>query len=327
MPSRPPNAIASGHQRSNDALQNLHSAQQNFQELKKGVLSAAEEKELTDYGIQKKNAHGFANKALISADGNTLMLSLDGATLARKQFEAKGFFAKLFGSAPPHLLQTYRKTFDPKYGKDLDFKAETEAHLIKNLKSNHYYGQLLFKKKNGNFDLAKPDFCTITDSLYSAAKRVDPKLAKKYPDKLKKSFTIDKVIADWHSQKNDLDTAVSAIAEGITKTTDCKLLTIPFECNYSNPNFSNTVIKGWTHPLLKVDGNWIAEPPRDNSAMTVLQYKPEAEELSTIFDGKLVELETETRASSGPDPLERNKTHKKTMQQCIQANKSLLGIN
>lgn len=224
------------------------------------------------------------NKAVLSDDGNTLVLTLDGRTTLSNYFGGKGaisrFYAKTLGAIPRAFgsantligSRRYKELYNQDQTIDPDGeKGESLSELHKGLYSNHYHSVVVFEKDKVSGKFTKyPKALAITDSYMMLIRsniktiKLDAKEEeiKALEESFKKYYSLDKVLPWFSSDENfDFNEMRHKIIEGLYQAQGFDLLTVPSQIDpspNSNTNDLNYKRIEWHDVKQKNSGDWKA---------------------------------------------------------------------
>ncbi len=270
------NTVASTPSSANQSMTVLHQAPSTPQvaQLKNYSFKkiTLEDKDLAPELIKILNRHKILseeeyrhNKAVLSDDGNTLVMTLDGKTTLANYFGGKGaikrFYSKTLGAIPrtfgsPNTLlgaRKYKELYNPDQTAEPNGeKGESLSELIRGLYSNHYHSVVIFQKDpvTGQFEKA-PKALAITDS-YMMLIRANIKVIKAdateeeikaLEQRFKKYYSLDKVLPFFSMEEAqklgiDFNEIRHKIIEGLYQAQGFDLLAVASQIDPS-PN-SNT---------------------------------------------------------------------------------------
>ncbi len=275
--------------------------------------AADELKELVrDFTIDTK-----VNKALLSADKKTLVLTLTGK-VAAKRFFNNSWLSRVFGGGSKLAAKWYREQWDPKQNKNLEYQSESLEDLVGNLRKDHYYAQVLFKRdeKTGRFNTKEPNFISITDSLFFAAK--SGKLGEAMRNKFRHHYTIDKTISN-PKDKRLIENTQDVVEALITAMSAEKpTIIVPFKIEPQGQMHSASI--AWDYPLLRADGKWEIK----NGPYSFVSFARPQELASNPIDEEVAALHAHTLTFSGPNPMDKSETNKNLVDTVALANQMKL---
>ncbi len=262
--------------------------------------------------IQHYKTDGKPNTAVLSKDGNSLVVAITGQDAAAKLFNDSWFskiWAKLRSAPNPGLvMEWYKNYYDPKTNPRLDYKSDDPSDLVKSLKANFYHSQILFKRDpaTGVFDIKNPSFVSISDSYWFAAEHA--KLGKDVQNRYRHYYTIDKTVANPNDKELMANTAT--IAESFfTALPKTNGLIVPFALK----DLPNSRVLDWHFPLYTKDNKWVEEKGQ------VSFIRPAARTTQDI-DPVIAKLDMQTRISSGDKLMPGYQEHKAIVDRCIEQN-------
>ncbi len=266
---------------------------------------------LARHKVYKQEAYRY-NTAVLSEDGNTLVMPLDGRTVLANYFGGRGatkrFLNRTVGCVPrtfgSHntLLGTrkYKELYSKSHDAELDSdKGESLAELIKGLQTNHYHGVVVFEKdpKLGKFP-KYPKALAITDSyallVKSNISTIKPGGAeeeiKALEAQFKKYYSLDKVLPFFSMEEAkelgiDFNEIRHKIIEGLYQAQGFDLLAVASKLDFSSSSLSNKYIDKWHTISEKNNGSWKATG--DASLVTNAIFtntKEKAEYLANLKD-------------------------------------------
>jgi hypothetical protein len=256
---------------------------------------------LIRHNVFKEDKYKY-NNAVISEDGNTLVLAVNGRTLLANYFGGTGmisrffnrvigFFTGIFGRADKFIAaKKYKELYNQPEQQALDGeRGESLAELRAGLNSNHYHGTIVYEKdpKTGAFE-KKPKAIGITDA-YMLFVRPQIKLIK--PDateeeiksleqKFRRYYSLDKVIPLFGLEdKVDFNEIRHKIIEGLYQAQGFDLLAVPSQID-PNPNSNTNDLNyrriNWNDIRQMNNGEW--KLIKDNRSITLVRPLDKAQE-------------------------------------------------
>ncbi len=279
--------------------------------------------------IEYYNADGKSNTAVISKDGNSLVVALNGNDAAKKLFSnswLKNLWCKLTRSPNPSQgLEWYKKYYDPKTNPELEYKSDEPKRLLSSLKKGYYHAQVLFKRNptTGIFDIKSPNFISISDSYWYAAQHcklgeltnATKEQRQRVQQQYRHYYTIDKTVAN--PADPDLMGNTALIAEAFfTALPKSNGLIVPFSLKNNLAGVHSSQLN-WRFPLFDKNDNWQMQTGQ------VSFLKP-ASRANQDISPVIAELDMQTRISSGIDMNTGHDKHKQLIDDCINHNRNAL---
>lgn len=265
------------------------------------ALDSAVKKLLLKHSVYQDDKYKY-NNAVLSEDGNTLVIAVNGKTLLANYFGGTGmvsrffnrvigFFTGVFGAVDKFAgAKKYKELYNQSHQESLDGeKGESLAELRSGLASNHYHGTVVYEKdpKTGTFE-KQPKVIGITDA-YMLFVRPQIKLIK--PDateeeitaleqKFKRYYSLDKVIPLFGlNDKVDFNEIRHKIIEGLYQAQGFDLLAVPSQIDpspMSNTNDLNYRRVNWNDVRQLNNGEW--KLMKDNRSLTLVRPLEKSQE-------------------------------------------------
>lgn len=222
------------------------------------------------------------NNAVISDDGNKLVLAVDGKTLLKNYYggtnsfmrffnSITGFFTGFFGARDKFVgTKRYRELYNQSHHENPDGeKGETLEEFRKGLYDNHYHGTVVYEKDPATGDFEKsPKIIGITDA-YMFFVRQQSELVKEnateedlaaLEQRFKKYYSLDKVIPLFSlGDKVDFDELRHVLIEGLYQAQGFDFLAVPGKIDTSqnsNTNDLNYLRMNWNNIRQLNNGEW-----------------------------------------------------------------------